>query len=333
MRLFKYFSRRVELKSAFQSQGLFNQGSFNIPKVVEPVKAINYYKAIAPLATAINMISDECAAIDLALQDASNGEFIYDHPINKFLFNPNPDTTYNEFLKTLTAFYTLTGNAYIQITAKSPVSEPFEMYCINPQFIKITGDIIAETYTYTSANYTVEFHRKETPKSIRYFNKDGTSELIHIKNFNPDIGSTIYTGISPLNAIWYELEQYANQSIHNLSLLNNSARPSGILVSKDALSDDSRQRLVAQLNNNNMGASNAGRPMLVDGADIGWQQTSMTNKDMDFLELRREITKMIYSALKIPLPLVSAETMTMNNYIQAQLSLYDNVVLPLMRKV
>lgn len=333
MRLFKNF-RPKETKYAYTHQGLFSQPVSEAPLFISPSQTMGYYKRVAPLAAAVNLISDECSSIDLALQDCETNEFIYDSDFTKFLYKPNPDEIYSEFIKALCTFYAVTGNTYIMVSASSPVTKPLEMYVVNPQFITIIGDYLPYTYLYTSFSRSFEFTRKEDPKyGLRYLSQDGKLELIHIKTFNPDMGSATYTGMSPLTPIWYELEQYINQSQHNLSVLKNGANPGAIVSFKELVSDDARQRITTQLNNQYGGAINSGRTIVVDGSTVDYKPMGMNNKDMDFIDMRREMIKMIYSALKIPLPLVSAESMTMNNYAQAQMNLYDNVVIPLMKKI
>jgi hypothetical protein len=49
---------------------------------------------------------------------------------------------------------------------------------------------------------------------------------------------------------------------------------------------------------------------------------------MDYINMMDRITKQCYNKLNIPLPLVEAKSMTMNNYAEAKLVLYDLNILP-----
>jgi HK97 family phage portal protein len=138
--------------------------------------------------------------------------------------------------------------------------------------------------------------------------------------------------MSNLTPIFYEIEQYIEASIHNTSLLRRGARVSGALQSDNNLTDEQFMRLQEQVNNFYSGSDNAGRPLLLE-AGMNFTEMSMNNKDMDFLELKKNVTYMIYNALKIPLPLISPEHSTLSNMEIAKLNLYDNAILPIARRI
>jgi hypothetical protein len=64
-----------------------------------------------------------------------------------------------------------------------------------------------------------------------------------------------------------------------------------------------------------------------------YDNQSMSNKDMDFLELKKEVANAIYKNLKIPLALVNTETMTLDNVTRSMLMFYDNAVLPIANRI
>jgi HK97 family phage portal protein len=174
------------------------------------------------------------------------------------------------------------------------------------------------------------FNRIEEGKRFRYVEGDGR-ELYHIKTFNP--GSDRLRGMSKLDMAFYEVEQSLKSSIHNLSVLNKGARTSGALTSESVLADDIRPRIREELNREYAGAENAGKVMLLDGGKFQWHEMSSNLKDMDFRNLRRDVELGIYNIFNIPLPLVSPEHMTMDNYSEARIALYDNGVLPLINRI
>jgi hypothetical protein len=63
------------------------------------------------------------------------------------------------------------------------------------------------------------------------------------------------------------------------------------------------------------------------------QEMSQTNKDMDFATLKDKVETAIYNQMRIPLPLVKTEQMTLANMEVAKLSLYDNAVLPTTKRL
>lgn len=294
---------------------------------------IYYYQQCAPLYTAIQLIADEVADLNPYLFDPVKNEFIKDNPLLKLLHNPNADVTGSEFFEQLTAYFLITGNVFI-VAIGNVNRDPLELWVVPPQFVTLSagGDGYTETIQVnpnTSFSYT--FTRKEVDGRFRYY-CDDDKEIWHIKEFNPLQGNNNLYGMSKLMPIWYEIEQYIHASAHNLSLLARGARPSGALVSERELSDDEFMRLSEQSDRFNAGAQNAGRLLLLEGG-VDFREMSITNKDMDFLELKKNVTYAIYTALKIPLPLISPEHMTLSNMESSKLSLYDNAILPMANRI
>ncbi len=85
-------------------------------------------------------------------------------------------------------------------------------------------------------------------------------------------------------------------------MLDNAARPSGALVytSRDGhLSGEQYERLKAELETGFQGATNAGRPLLLEGG-LDWKSMSLSPKDMDFIEARHVAAREIALALGVP---------------------------------
>lgn len=306
--------------------------SSSLTSNIDPKRALYYYETVAPVNTAIDIISDEIAGLDIVLQEQGSEELIYMHPALDLLEKPNADVVRDEFMKQLAAFYLLTGNAYI--VASGPVNRPpLELAIVNPTSVevKLGDDGYAQSLIiWNQDGSSIKYDRKEVDGRFRYYH-GGDLELWHIRSFSPGYGRGEGLGLSPLAPIALEIEQYIEASIHNLSLLKRGARPSGAVKVTEMLTDDQYQRLQNQLERFYSGSHNAGRSMILEGGDF--IQMSQSNKDMDFAELKRTITETIYRSLNIPLVMVSTSAATYNNLELAQLSLYDNSVLPVMDRL
>jgi HK97 family phage portal protein len=153
--------------------------------------------------------------------------------------------------------------------------------------------------------------------------------------FNPKYCNSNLYGTSDLAAVELEISQYILASIHNNSLLENQARPSGILTYKGAANDitqDTVDSIKETLRSSLSGASNAGNATFLSG-DFDWKQLSESIKDMDFATLKNQTATAVYNALKIPLPMVSPDNMTLANMETAKVNFYDNTILPLTRTI
>lgn len=326
----KLFTKRIEKKSFLPSYQ-FSLFSSTSRQALTPTKALEYYRTVAPLYTAINSIASEVGSLDLVTYNKISGESDEDAEILDLLKFPNADCVQYEFLVQIASFYKLTGNAFV--VATGPVNKPAsELYVVNPTNVILTlgNDGYIETIQVTNeGKINTTFTRFDVDGRFRYYSDD--AEIWHIKSFNTRYAAGDPWGFSELSPIFMELEQYIEASTHNLSLLKRGARPSGAIKVDDALTDDQFQRLHQQLEQFYSGSQNAGRAMILEGGDF--VEMSQSNKDMDFATLKTDITTTIYNSLKIPLPIVSADHSSYNNMETAKLNFYDNCILPVTRRI
>jgi hypothetical protein len=123
--------------------------------------------------------------------------------------------------------------------------------------------------------------------------------------------------------------------------LNNGARPSGAVVFKPKddqgfsvnLTESQRQQLLTDLNNRFSGTSNAGRPLLLEG-DFDWKEMGLSPKDMDFINLKHMSATDIALCFGVPSQLVGVpDSQTYSNVAEARLALYEETIIPHLRKV
>jgi len=297
-------------------------------------QAVSYYNKCSPLATAINWITTSAAAIQPFLFDKENNEYIKDHPALDLLNNPNPAYSFDYFFQSSVAYYLITGNSYIIATGdlkKAPIAlfvEPSQN--VNPEIS--CNDGFVEAYSVYTMSRNITFDRIIKNQKFRYIDNSGTKEIYHLRNLTLNQNNFAIVGESPLNPLFYEIEQSISGNIHNLSLLKRGASLSGIFTTPDHLTQEAYDRLQAMINLYFSGDSNAGRPFLAEGG-IDFKANVQTNKDMDFSVNKTTVEQAIYKAFKLPLPLLSAETMTMANMDAAKLDLYRNAVLPVVDRI
>jgi len=324
----KLFQPKIERKYSAFSQGY---ESLYQTRRLTPFRALEYYNTVAPVHTAINMIATEVSSLYFIEFNIRTDEQNVESDLLSLLKFPNADCSQYEFMTQLTSFYKLTGNAFI--IATGPVHKPaVELHIVNPMNIIMNTDDSGELVSVqvmSNGKIDQTFLKEEVDGRYRYYS--GDAELWHIKSFNSRYAAGDTLGTSDLSPILIEIEQYQEASYHNLSLLKRGARPSGAIKVDEMLTDEQFQRLQHQLENFYSGSHNAGRAMILEGGDF--VEMSQTNKDMDFANLKKEITSTIYNALKIPLPMVNAEFSSYNNMETAKLNFYDNAVLPTAKRL
>jgi len=159
------------------------------------------------------------------------------------------------------------------------------------------------------------------------------AKVLHFKLFHP---SDDYYGLSPIKAAKTALEIHNAASSWNKALLENAARPSGALVYSAAngnLSGEQFERLKSELEQGFAGASNAGRPMVLEGG-LDWKTIALTPKDMDFIEAKNGAAREIALSFGVPPMLLGIPgDNTYANYAEANRVLWKQSVLPLVQRV
>jgi HK97 family phage portal protein len=291
---------------------------------------VSYYLKSSPIFTALKLLSDNISSIKPVLYDRKKDKFIYEHDLLRLLNKPNPFTNGELFMTSIVNYFKLTGNIYINVIGSS---KPVELEIFKPTDITIQSgsrDNYPEEYSYNSN--TIGLSYKRDNKNL--FVAQNGNQLGHMRNFNPYYGNNNLFGVSDLAACELEISQYLLASIHNNSLIQNQARPSGLLVYKGSteILQDSLDEMKRDLKANLAGAANAGKATFLNG-DFDWKQMSESIKDMDFATLKKQTATAIYNALKIPLPMVSPDNMTLANMDSAKFNFYDNAILPLRKTI
>jgi HK97 family phage portal protein len=287
------------------------------------------YKKNAIVYRCVNEISKGASSVDYLLK--SGDDVIEQHPLINLMDRPNPLQSKSEFMNAMFGFLLLSGNAYV-LKVGSEIGKPRELHLLRPDRVVIQGGnkSIPQRYDYV-INGKVQQSFKVDPNT-------GFSELKHIKLWNP---LDDYYGCSPLAAAAVEVDQHNLASQHNINLLNNGARPSGAVIFKPKddggfainLSESQRQQLLTDLNNRFTGASNAGRPMLLEG-DFDWKEMGLSPKDMDFINLKHMSATDIALCFGVPSQLVGVpDAQTYANVAEARLALYEETIIPHLKLV
>ena len=272
---------------------------------------------------AISMIAQAASTIPLKL--FKNGvQPVEQHSILALLSEPNPYQNKSEFLESIYLYRQISGNAYI-LTASNLGKLPKEIYSLRPDRVKV---IAGENFLPSGYQYKVE--KKEQIYPVDQIS--GVSRILHIKNTNP---TSDWYGLSPIEAGAYSIDQHNNAASWNQALLQNGARPSGAIVVKGTegqpseLSNEQYNRLKEMVNEDFMGLTNAGKPMILEGG-LDWKEISLSPKDMDFIEGKNSAARDIALAFGVPPQLLGIPgDNTYSNLIEARTALWEQTIIPL----
>jgi len=333
-------SNQAELKSFSVSQLLdiidipvFNSGQLGLNKF------LNDFITSPIVYTAITRITDNIAPINPKVFDKKKNEFLLRHDLTDLINKkPNPFESGSEFKVAISSFYLLAGNSYINVVGKlsdtSGKQPPLELQTLNPRDISplsTSNQGFITQYQYNTNGISIIYNYDILAQ--KYLDDKG-NELLHLKTFNPRRSSNNFLGVSALQPLNLEVEQYLQASIHNLSVIKNQGRPSAIVTSDNKegsipLSNDQLTEIKKRFTEIK-GAQNAGKINFLP-FNLKWQSISESVKDMDFGTLKNMTEQAVYKAFKIPLTLASNEAGTFNNKETDKLSLFDDAIMPLVR--
>jgi len=269
----------------------------------------------------VRLIAESAARVPLGVSEG--GKRLSEHPLLTLLSRPNPQTSGTELFECLYAYLQTAGNAYLQAAmAGSEVKGLFELRPDRVQAVP-GRDGYAVAYNYTSAGRTVHLDQLATP----------VPEVLHVTLFHP---LDDHYGLAPLAAAQQALDIHNAAASWNKSLLDNAARPSGALVyssAAGALTQQQFDRLKIELEQGFQGATNAGRPMVLEGG-LDWKTIAMSPKDMDFIEAKNAAARDIALAFGVPPMLLGIPgDNTYSNLVEANKALWRQTVIPLVRRV
>lgn len=233
-----------------------------------------------------------------------------DSPLARLFDEPADGLTYEALLHGTVADLDIYGNAY-WLKFESSVGErnlvPLPPLKVTP----IGGNLIQASR-----------YRLQTVTGQQEFD---ASQIVHFRRYNP-IDPRI--GVSPLEPLRAILAEDAAATAHRRGFWENFARLEGVLTSPTGLSDVAYERLRADWQNLYSGADNAGKTaILEEGTDF--KAISVTPKDAEFIEGRKQVLETVARAYNIPVTLLGlADTPTYASAEQFHTQLYVDTLGP-----
>lgn len=249
---------------------------------------------------------------------ARNGDEIDTHPLLDLMARPNPMQSGSQFLRAVTGFYLVAGNAYIERTVAG--GRPRELWPLRSDRMHVvpSDSGMPRGYVYKVGQDTVSWDADP---------RTGMSDIRHIKAWNP---LDDWYGLSPIEAGAYAVDQHNEGMKWLQGLLQNSAAPSGVLRMDGEFSDEQFNRLKAEMDEKYSGGRNAGRPLLLEGG-LEWQAMGMSPQQMQIIEAKHSSARDVALSLGVPPQLIGIPgDSTFANYHEARLAFYEETVIPIM---
>jgi HK97 family phage portal protein len=189
-----------------------------------------------------------------------------------------------------------------------------------PSQIQVSGNTLAG-----------EYKPDITKGVLRYFSGN-LRELIQIRNYSTR-NNSLLRGQSPLLAASKEVRQHILGGTHNISILEKGGRVSLIFHFDADMDDEDFEEAKTRVREQYGGAGNAGEIGVTAGGELSIKEVGINNRDMDFSVLQKMAVKSVTLQYHVPLPLVTDERQTLNNYREGKLALYDDAVIPLSKRI
>jgi HK97 family phage portal protein len=225
-------------------------------------------------------------------------------------------------LATLAAQLLLHGNAYVQVLCDAD-GQVGELFALRPERVTVEPD---------AGGWPVAYSYRVGERATRLMADDGDGRpvVLHIRGFSP---IDDHYGLGCLGAAAGAVAVHNAAARRNAALLDNAARPSGVLVydpgDGSTLSGEQFARLKAEMEAGFSGAGNVGRPMLLEGG-LRWQPLSLSPADMDFVGMKAAAAREIATAFGVPPMLLGLPgDATYANYREANRALWRLAILPL----
>lgn len=249
---------------------------------------------------AIQKISQKVSSIDLVLREIINSKGDVkehaSHEILDLLYRPNPYQTRSEFWKIHTINKKLTGENFWQ-KIRDGRGKPVELWNLRPDMMTVYSDPQKFIKGYTL--------RKLDGTEVAFEPED----IIHFKEPNP---TDIFRGQSPIKPAQSRImtEDFATK--FQKDFFANNARPDALLISEDELAPEQRDELVARWNSKHKGKGKNSRLGILEGG-MSYQQVSVTQKEMDYIESLKFTRDDILVAFGVPKSVITTDDVNLAN--------------------
>lgn len=246
------------------------------------------------------------------------------HPLSRLLRRANPRQGFGALVESLVSFRGISGQAYLE-AAGPKTGPPMELWALRPDRMKVLPGPFGLPRGF-------EIDVRGQKKTFDVDPVTGEGPVRQWAMFNP---LDDWHGMSPLEAAALGIDQHNASSKWNLRLLQNSGRPSGMMLPKPlkdggypTYTAEQRDELKRQLREALQGAENAGEIPIGSG---GWEfvELSIAPKDMDWIQSRHTSARDVANALGYPPMLLGIPgDNTYSNYQEARRALWEDTILP-----
>jgi len=296
-----------------------------------PAAAFRAYNETTAVSIPVNAAAQPLSYLKPVLK-FRDGTIERDAPVLSLLSRPSPRFTLQQLLEDAAISLQVTGD-WFAIAVGNINSEPSEIVPAAPVDVNnttTTSNIV--TQWRVDNNFFGGDFNLIPDGSFRYASSDELRQIQHIRSFSTKNNNSV-RGQSPLVSASSEVRQAILGGIHNVTLLERGGKMSLSFHFSGDMSPDEFKANKKRLEDNWGGAARAGGVHMTAGGVLQVEDLGSNNRDMDYLNAMKLVQQTCAQLFHIPLPIVSTDAQTFNNYGTAILSLWDDAITPLSGRI
>ncbi len=295
-----------------------------------PSASLALYEQSTAVSIPINMVADAFSVLEPML--VVDDKVIKDHELIRLLNRPSPYFSREHFFEMLAKEFLITGEM-IWVALGGTRRPPIELQPLSVKNVTISEGINGLIHSiHVTGNTLMGVYKPQTRNGVVKYYDGGLRELSQIRNYSTR-NNSLLRGQSPLLAASKEVRQHILGGTHNVSILEKGGRVSLIFHFDQDMDDEDFELAKDRVKKQYGGASSAGEIGVTAGGELSIKEIGVNARDMDFSNLQKMAIKAVTLVYHVPLPLVTDERQTLNNYREGKLALYDDAVIPLSRRI
>lgn len=233
---------------------------------------------------------------------------------------PNPESTRLEFYEQIVASLNLHGNAFVLIV-RDDMGEVLELYCLNPERVRIRRLAPGEPLTYEVSN--------EHGGLVGSFT---ANDILHIPMFR--LPGMLY-GLGPIGAARLTVGSAMAAETYAASYFGNAANPGGIIEAPGDMTEEQISDISRNWSLDHSGPYRAGKLGVLTGGAT-FKPLALNAQDAQLIEVRRFGVEEIARLFRVPISLLGhpvAGAMSFASVEAQNLSFVQHSLRPLLERI
>lgn len=292
-------------------------------KVAEAVASLPYRMyAYIPESEAMSLVTKAaviegkrfyraCKALGLNPGEPRTLVEIFNHPFLDLMENPAPGWTRYDWIKVVSTYLGLIGNAYVELTFKGGT-----LVSLTPllsEYVTITYNDLGEVIKYTYNPQGTMKYRTLEPQNV-----------LHLRNRT---AGSVIGGMGNLEAALASVNLTTSTQAYISALMSNMAMPGGVFAVKNFVGSPTMADSFSNKLRERFGRKNRGKPMVTFG-DVSYTKadSSMTDSRSDFFTAQAK--QEIAACFGVPLTLLDESNSNRATAEAAKRSMLEYAVYP-----